>query len=238
MTSPKSIALAFALSATSIHAFVPSEGRTTSNTRRYRLARQQHLSASVPRPVSSGSILLTDHREESFLLTDEKVKPLIRMGSGEKEKVVNAFGLWCAAVSILTGPIWAAAMTLMNLLSKLNKDFDPDRALYDKTGKIWSKTWLTLTGSFPTFSGDIEQLKGHKGPCLYVANHASWLDIPVLCTVLDPVFKFIAKGELRKVPCIGQQLAGVSVKDVRLWGRDKSSLTNLVARLSGQPYPD
>ena len=34
-------------------------------------------------------------------------------------------------------------------------------------------------------------------------------DIPVLCTVLDPVFKFIAKGELSKVPCIGTQLSGV-----------------------------
>ena len=45
--------------------------------------------------------------------------------------------------------------------------------------------------------------------CLYVANHASWLDIPILCTVLDPVFKFIAKGELRPVPGIGQQLRGV-----------------------------
>ena len=36
--------------------------------------------------------------------------------------------------------------------------------------------------------------------------------IPVLCTVLDPVFKFIAKGELLKVPCIGQQLEGVSAE--------------------------
>jgi 1-acyl-sn-glycerol-3-phosphate acyltransferase len=34
------------------------------------------------------------------------------------------------------------------------------------------------------------------------------VDIPVLCTVLDPVFKFIAKGELAKVPCIGTQLSG------------------------------
>lgn len=34
------------------------------------------------------------------------------------------------------------------------------------------------------------------------------VDIPVLCTVLNPVFKFIAKGELAKVPCIGTQLSG------------------------------
>jgi hypothetical protein len=29
--------------------------------------------------------------------------------------------------------------------------------------------------------------------------------------VLDPVFKFIAKGELSNVPCIGQQLTGVRI---------------------------
>ena len=56
---------------------------------------------------------------------------------------------------------------------------------------------------------DVDRLREGQGPCLYVANHASWLDIPVLCTVLDPVFKFIAKGELGQVPCIGQQLNGV-----------------------------
>ncbi|GMH77021.1 hypothetical protein TL16_g07264, partial [Triparma laevis f. inornata] len=43
---------------------------------------------------------------------------------------------------------------------------------------------------------------------LIVANHASWLDIPVLCTAVDGPFKFIAKGELTQVPLIGQQLTG------------------------------
>eukprot|EP00591_Stephanopyxis_turris_P016866 CAMPEP_0195542402 /NCGR_PEP_ID=MMETSP0794_2-20130614/51587_1 /TAXON_ID=515487 /ORGANISM="Stephanopyxis turris, Strain CCMP 815" /LENGTH=206 /DNA_ID=CAMNT_0040676535 /DNA_START=496 /DNA_END=1116 /DNA_ORIENTATION=- len=66
--------------------------------------------------------------------------------------------------------------------------------------------------SFPEVTGDLEILDREKakerGPCLYVANHASWLDIPILCTVLDPVFKFISKGELRDLPCIGDQLVG------------------------------
>jgi 1-acyl-sn-glycerol-3-phosphate acyltransferase len=86
---------------------------------------------------------------------------------------------------------------------------------------VWARSWLTLTNSMPTFSGHVEQIgEGSTGPCLFVANHASWLDIPILCTVLHPVFKFIAKGELRGVPCIGQQLAGVrcslNVRSTRL----------------------
>lgn len=147
-------------------------------------------------------------QSESFIVPNEDVNPIIRLGKDEQEKIVNGFGLWCAAVSVFTGPLWVAAMSTLQAIYKINADWDPNRALYDKTGKIWSKTWLTLTDSYPTFSGDVDRLKRSQGPCLYVANHASWLDIPVICTVLDPVFKFIAKGELRKVPCIGQQLEG------------------------------
>ena len=91
-----------------------------------------------------------------------------------------------------------------------NMENDEHRSLYDMTGKIWSKVWLTMTNCYPTVTGDVDRLKAGNGACLYVANHASWMDIPVLCTVLDPVFKFISKKELEKVPCIGTQLAGVS----------------------------
>jgi Acyltransferase len=153
----------------------------------------------------------------SFMLTQQEARPLITIGKvDEKQKIINAYGLWCAVVSLVTAPIWFAAMFLLNnVIYKLpmNKDWDPDRAIYDKTGKLWCKSWLTMIDSYPTCSGDVERLKeggGPGGPCLYVANHASWLDIPVICTVLDPVFKFIAKGELVKIPCIGQQLTGVS----------------------------
>lgn len=152
-----------------------------------------------------------DLQSKHFQLTIEQAKPLLRLRKGqEQEKIVNAFGLWAAVVSLLTCPVWAAVMTVLNMVNQVKADFDPNKELYDRTGKIWSKLWLTLTQSFPTFSGDLTPLRPGFGPCLYVANHASWLDIPVLCTVLDPVFKFIAKGELRKVPCIGQQLEGVS----------------------------
>jgi 1-acyl-sn-glycerol-3-phosphate acyltransferase len=130
-------------------------------------------------------------------------------------------------------------MFLTDCVYQLFPDVDPHRVVYDQTGKLWSKAWLSLTNSYPSISGydvgtllqleanDHDDTKNKKEEeqkkeknvvgteekpraCLFVANHASWLDIPVLCTVLDPVFKFIAKGELSNVPCIGQQLKGVS----------------------------
>mmetsp|Transcript_15146 Transcript_15146/g.30573 ORF Transcript_15146/g.30573 Transcript_15146/m.30573 type:complete len:451 (-) Transcript_15146:2726-4078(-) len=152
--------------------------------------------------------------QKNFVLSPTEINPLVTLKVGSSDKLINAFGLWTLVVSLVTGPIWAAIMYLLNQAYEADTDnqymnkWDPNRAIYDSTGKVWSRIWLALTLSTPTLSGDVDRLREGRGPCLYVANHASWLDIPVLCTVLDPVFKFIAKGELGKVPCIGQQLNG------------------------------
>jgi len=137
----------------------------------------------------------------------------LESSKSNKVKYVNLFGLWTALVNLVVLPPWILAMTLLdwygtNFDTKA-WDQNNERRLYDTTGKVWSKAFLTLTNSYPTQSGqklDSDTL----GPCLLVANHASWLDIPVLCaTALDKVvFKFIAKGDLTKFPGIGQQLTG------------------------------
>uniref|UniRef100_A0A7S2URA0 Phospholipid/glycerol acyltransferase domain-containing protein n=1 Tax=Attheya septentrionalis TaxID=420275 RepID=A0A7S2URA0_9STRA len=161
--------------------------------------------ASKSFPLSN---LYAIDREKSFILTEEEVKPIVRLGEGDSEKIINAWGLWGATISALTMPFWAAAMTIVNGICALNEDLDPHRAVYDATGKVWSKLWLIVANSYPEVTGDVDRLKTTRGPCIYVANHASWLDIPILCTVLDPVFKFISKAELVQAPCIGQQLTG------------------------------
>jgi Acyltransferase len=154
------------------------------------------------------------HDSKSYYLSKEEARPLIRIGKDDNEKIINRYGIWCAVVSLLTGPLWMIAMSIITVLNnqKFCTNIDPHCSMYDKTGKIWSKVWLSMIDSYPTLSGNINAIQqtSSNGACLYVANHASWMDIPVLCTVLDPVFKFIAKGELRTVPCIGQQLDGVS----------------------------
>jgi 1-acyl-sn-glycerol-3-phosphate acyltransferase len=179
----------------SVYAFVPT------SFRRVTLQCESQLRVSVTQE---------DVRYQDYQLTDEQVKPIVRLGKGDKEKVINLYGLSCVAVTLLTCPFWGASMSLLKMIHEMNPEFDTNRELYDRTGKIWSRLWLSMTGSYPTFSGNIEELRRGQGPCLYVANHASWLDIPIICTVLDPVFKFIAKAELAQLPCIGQQLKGVS----------------------------
>lgn len=174
---------------------------------RQALLRQQ-LFASVP---------ANDVMTQNFAMSREDVKPVFSIGNGDKEKIVNAFGLVTFAVSVITGPIWMLAMTIVDMVCSMNDKLDPNRAVFDYTGKIWCRIWLTMCMSRPTVSGDIDAIREGHGPCLYVANHASWLDIPIICTLVDPVFKFIAKAELAKVPCIGQQLKGVRIPWCANW---------------------
>lgn len=122
-------------------------------------------------------------------------------------------------------------MQIFKYLGDVIEGFDDDRSKFDYTGKVWCRVYLALTDSYPEIAGDVARLKmksqleimeseGNEGEgsvvkentqaCLYVANHASFLDIAVLCTVLDPVFKFIAKDSLKAFPGVGMQLVGVS----------------------------
>lgn len=184
-----------------VHGFAPQQPRQQKN----KLSTQQQM-ASIAPPAEEPSMV----DELSHVLSTEQVHALIKLGKNpDSQKIINGFGLWALVVSLITGPIWMAAMGIVESILDFNQNLDPHRASFDKTGKLWAHAWLVMTNSFPTFSGHTELLKEETGPCLYVANHASWLDIPVLCTVLDPVFKFIAKGELEKVPCVGHQLTGV-----------------------------
>lgn len=170
--------------------------------------------------VASSSTLVPDAavseqppgKDSNFWIPPEKLRfKLLKFGKGGKLKVLNLYGLWVILVSLLTFPPWILALSLEQLHGKINKKWDENRSVFDKIGKIWSKVWLKMIGSYPTQSGKVEMLKGKGtiGPCLYVANHGSWLDIAIICTVVQPVFKFIAKGDLKNVPGIGQQLRGV-----------------------------
>jgi 1-acyl-sn-glycerol-3-phosphate acyltransferase len=45
------------------------------------------------------------------------------------------------------------------------------------------------------------------GPCIVVANHASYVDGPLLCAVLPPRFGFVVKKEASRIPVAGSLLS-------------------------------
>jgi 1-acyl-sn-glycerol-3-phosphate acyltransferase len=68
-------------------------------------------------------------------------------------------------------------------------------------GKVWAPGALWLIGARLEVVGakrfDFSQ------SCLFVANHSSQADIPVVFAALDTPLRFLAKAELRRVPMVG-----------------------------------
>lgn len=168
------------------------------------------LAASTP--LNAEAQFLEENINADYSLSAEQVKAVIQVGKEPKTKVINTFGFWSLIVSLIISPVWFLALKMAEAAYKMNEDLDPNREFFDFLGKCWSKAWLTLNGCYPTFSGEVDVIKKgpHNKPCLFVANHASWLDIPILSSETNQVFKFMAKKELGTLPCIGDQLRGVS----------------------------
>lgn len=143
------------------------------------------------------------------------MNPIFQFDKNGKTKVINSTGLFHILVLGATMPFWMAAMETLQFLGDRFEGFDVNRAKFDYSGKVWCRTYLGLTDCYPEIAGDVQRLKDNTdrgteatGACMFVANHASFLDIPLLCCVLDPVFKFIAKDSLANFPAIGKQLVG------------------------------
>ncbi|KAL3823094.1 hypothetical protein ACHAXA_011146 [Cyclostephanos tholiformis] len=156
----------------------------------------------------------------SHVLTIDEIKPIFKFKSKRtgKTKVLNLHGLRHLLVVVLTMPMWMIGLEIMHALGDAFPGFDDDRGKFDGIGKMWCRAYLGMTDCYPKIDGDVGRLLGrerdggigigHAGPCLFVANHASFLDIAVLCCVLNPTFKFIAKDSLEKFPGVGRQLVG------------------------------
>ena len=78
---------------------------------------------------------------------------------------------------------------------------DKKRGLVYKINKNLSKNIVRFSGC------DLKVIGQENIPdqaALYVSNHQSYLDIPILVHVLNQPLGFVAKKELRKVPIIGK----------------------------------
>lgn len=69
-----------------------------------------------------------------------------------------------------------------------------------KLAKKWSYTTLKMMGTTYEVSGRENLI---DEPCLYVANHQSYFDIPLMVQIIDKPMGFVAKKEMMKVPVLG-----------------------------------
>jgi len=123
-----------------------------------------------------------------------------------KGKYLNAFGALYGVQSVLVlGTLWWLALTLTELVCS-KTGWDEDRSVHDWVGKTWSRVNMAVGGCAPSLVEGLENIPRTDQPALYVSNHASWFDIPLVAQVIPNSFKFIAAAELEKLPLVGQQL--------------------------------
>lgn len=89
--------------------------------------------------------------------------------------------------------------------------------------KIWAPGMLFFYGAKVETVG-LENIDRSK-PYIYIANHQSFVDIPVLFAALDVNIYFIAKEELKKMPFIGWYMTAVGMIFIDRSDRRKSLLS-------------
>lgn len=93
-----------------------------------------------------------------------------------------------------------AYMIIARIKLLLSKKKDKDQRFYSKIVKAWADYTLKTIGVTVRSIG-LENLP--EGNCLFVGNHQSYLDIPLVLSQINKPIGFIAKKELKAVPFIG-----------------------------------
>ena len=79
-------------------------------------------------------------------------------------------------------------------------DTETVRRLVEQHIPHWSRGILNVTGVRLSVEG-LDNIP-KEGPCVFVANHRSYYDIPLLLASLDKPYGILAKEELEKIPLL------------------------------------
>lgn len=121
---------------------------------------------------------------------------------------LNLFGGLYGCLAIVLGLFWYAGLNACQLAyenPELDK-LDPHRYWPILCGQVWGVSLMNLTNCHPKITGQ-ENLSKIDGPVMFVANHASHMDIPFVCAAIGwQNYKIVAKKELLNVPVLGKSL--------------------------------
>lgn len=105
---------------------------------------------------------------------------------------------------LITAPLIVLATIVMGSLSLLASFFDSTGRRQHSIARTWSRILLKVSGVRVIAEG-VEKLDPDKGYVL-VANHSSYMDIPVIMATLPLQFRFFAKRGLFRIPFLGTHL--------------------------------
>jgi 1-acyl-sn-glycerol-3-phosphate acyltransferase len=93
---------------------------------------------------------------------------------------------------------------VMGALSLVASFFDPTGNSQHRIARIWGKMLLAV--SFIDVRAEGLEKLDPGGSYVFVANHASFMDIPAILSLLPYQFRFFAKKGLYKIPFLGTHL--------------------------------
>jgi 1-acyl-sn-glycerol-3-phosphate acyltransferase len=102
--------------------------------------------------------------------------------------------------------------------------------------KIWGKSVVAISGSKVEITG-LENIP-KEGSVLFISNHQSNFDIPILLGYLNSPVGFLAKEEIRKIPILGRWMNHINcVYMDRSNPRDSLKAIGRAAKIVGGGHP-
>jgi 1-acyl-sn-glycerol-3-phosphate acyltransferase len=105
---------------------------------------------------------------------------------------------------LISTPLIALSTIAMGTLSILASFFDRQGNNLHLLARIWGK--MLLAASFIRVRSEGLEKLDPNGTYVFVANHASYMDIPAILSQLPHQFRFFAKKGLYKIPFLGTHL--------------------------------
>ena len=104
------------------------------------------------------------------------------------------------ASNLFRFPAFVLATAFFGSLSLLVSLFEKHGYWQHRIAQAWARTSVMISGTRITIVGR-ERLRGH--PAVYVCNHLSYMDTPVIFSSLPFQFRIVARSGLWKLPFIG-----------------------------------
>jgi len=105
---------------------------------------------------------------------------------------------------LITDPIIILATIIMGTISLLTSLFDSHGRLQHQISRVWSRMLLAVSGVKMRIHG-LEKIDP-RGAYVFVANHRSLMDTPVVLAHIPLQFRFLAKKGLFLIPILGTHL--------------------------------
>jgi 1-acyl-sn-glycerol-3-phosphate acyltransferase len=121
------------------------------------------------------------------------------------------------ALMLIPVLLWTFICAILGILVRIF--YRADQTVLITGHYLWSPVVLFLLGIKVNVSGK-ENLP--KQPSIYIANHASQLDIPIISACIPRGLFFVAKQELSKIPILGHYMHIMGMIFVDRGNREKA----------------